>query len=378
MKKNIVALAVASAIAAPVAMADAPTVYGKVNMAFDQISKDDANGNEVNADSGSQINSRASRMGVKGSSDLGNGMKAVYKFEFQVQPDQGDTLKNRNQYVGLAGGFGTVLMGRHDTPTKMSQPKDLFNDSPYADFGKGFGGGLGALGKAGEIRSSNVLAYVSPSFGGVKLVGALAPKETSGDTTENSSISDFYSLALMYGSKKEGLYLSAAMDRASASYTGHGESTSYDIADGTDLLGVDANGNDVYDPASVTPNVTEAGEGDDVTHIRVSAQYKMAGLTANAMYQDFSGDGIEDSIQEGNNIQANVGYKVGNFMPKAKVSMIDYGNDDLEDATNYAVGVNYSLGKKTTTYAEYVMNENQNGTEDAETSAFSVGLVHKF
>ncbi|MDR9498937.1 MAG: porin [Hydrogenovibrio sp.] len=362
MKKNIVALAVASAIAAPVAMADAPTVYGKLNMAVEQFSVDQANGDKDKTASGTKINSIASRMGIKGSSDLGNGLKAVYKVEFGLAPDgngknssNSDALTNRNQYLGLAGGFGTVLLGRHDTPLKMSQPKDFFNDGT-ADFKK-MTGEMGAMNASGEIRASNVLAYVSPSFGGVKLVAALSPQEdgTNSNTDDESQITDFYSVAAMYGSKKEGLYLAAAMDKASDAYVG-------DRADGAD---------------------------QDATHVRVSAQYAMGGLIANAMYQDFSGDALSadnTNGNEGNTLTGGVAYKIGKFMPKLAVTQVNRDKADdgtkYEDSLNWAAGVNYSLGKKTTAYFDYskIEHKGSNDFEDskAEETAFSVGMIHKF
>ncbi|MDG6779114.1 porin [Thiomicrorhabdus sp. zzn3] len=328
MKKNIIALAIASAVAAPVAMADAPTVYGQINMAVEQM---DVKNND--AASGTEVNSRASRVGIKGSEDLGNGLKAVYKVEFEVQIDNGDTLKNRNQYVGLAGGFGTVLMGRHDTPTKMIQGKDLFNDASLAD-NKPMAGGLGAFGNGMENRRSNVLAYVSPEFGGVKLIAAAVPSEGTA-TGDESSLTDLYSVALTYGSAKKGLYLAAGMDQAADDFA-----------------------------------------GADATHVRVVAQYAANGLIANAMYQDFGGDLIDDGVQGGTNVQANLGYKMGNIMPKAKISSVD--RDAGEDSTNYALGLNYSFGKKTTGYVEYASIENAGGVDDANTTAVSVGMVHKF
>jgi len=347
MKKNIIALAIASVVAAPVAMAGAPTIYGQVSMAVDNYDVKDATaGNTVDLESGTQINSRASKFGVKGSEDLGNGLTAVYKFEFEVQIDAGDTLKNRNQYVGVAGGFGTVLLGRHDTPFKMSQGKDLFNDSPVADIGK-MADGLGTLKKGGENRLSNVLAYVSPAFSGVTLVGAFVPKEdrATSDATSASSLTDITSFALMYGSKKEGLYLSAAMDSISSEYLGG--TTSSD-------------------------------------HMRLVGQYATGGLIANVMYQDFGGKAIENSTQEGTTIGGAVAYKVGKFTPKLQVMQIDRTDNGagvkFEDSFNYALGLNYSLGKKTTVFAEYAMLENQGGATNtkAETTALSVGLTHKF
>ncbi len=346
MKKNIIALAIASVVAAPAAMADAPTLYGDVNMNVENYSVKDAAGNTVDASSGAQVNSRTSKLGVKGSEDLGNGLTAVYKFEFGVNIDGAATtaLSSRNQYVGLAGGFGTVLMGRHDTPLKMAQGTDLFNFSPTADIGR-MADGLGVTQNGGELRVPNVLAYVSPSFSGVTLVGAFVPKETGGDATKESSLGDVTSFALMYGSKKEGLYLSGAVNSFSKSFLGGSNS-----------------GNEM----------------------RLVAQYSTGGLVANVMYQDFGGSAIENSTQEGTTIGGAVAYKVGKFTPRLQVMQLDRTKDNLgvkyEDSLNYALGVDYALGKKTRVYAEYATLENQGGATntDAETTALSIGLNHKF
>ncbi len=344
MKKNIIVLAIASVVTAPVAMAAAPTIYGDVNMAVEQYSDKGYDGKTIDSTSGTQVNSRASKLGIKGSEDLGNGLTAVYKFEFQVNlDDTGSTLGSRNQYVGLAGGFGTVLLGRHDTPFKMAQGTDLFNFSPLADIGK-MAGGLGVTANGGELRSSNVLAYVSPSFSGVTLVGAFVPKETGGDLTKESSLGDATSLAVMYGSKKEGLYLSGAVNSFSKNFLG----------------------------------------GSAGNEMRLVAQYAVGGLVANAMYQDFGGKAIEDGLQEGSTFGGGVAYKVGKFTPRLQIMQVDrkedgFGND-AEDSLNYALGLDYSLGKKTRVYAEYAMLDNTDGIDKtkAEKSAFSVGLNHKF
>ena len=365
MKKNLIALAVASAIAAPVAFADAPVVYGQVNMALQQTSAKIA-GTSVDND-GTSVDDVASRLGIKGSEDLGNGLKAVYKMEFSVPVGSSSTIGNRNQYVGLAGGFGTVLMGRHDTPTKMIQGADLFNDG-VADNGA-MAGGLGAFGKGMENRVNNVLAYVSPSFSGVKLIAAFVPKETGGDGTEESSLTDLMSFGLTYGSAKKGLYLAAGMDMASDSFTGtsgSAGSAGIDVSDAQD-------GSIVVGASAATP----AGAGADAQHTRLVAQYKTGALVANAMFQDFSGDALDNTVKGGTNIQANLGYKMGKFMPKLKVSSVDR-EKGFEDSTNYAVGLDYALGKKTTSYVTYTSLENAAGVDKTDTNVISVGLLHKF
>ena len=307
MKKNIIALAVASAIAAPVAMADAPVVYGIANMAINTVEGE-----------GSVAESVASRVGIKGSEDLGEGLKAVYKMEFGVDLAGTETknLESRNSYVGLAGGFGTVLMGTHDTPLKMSQASDLFNDGKFDNVNTSGG----VMTKGGEVRSDNVIAYVSPTFSGIKIVAAGVSGDTDNDGT--SELADGYSVAAMYGSTKKGLYLAAAY------------------------------------------NAGEAFKDSEET--RVSAQYKTGALTANAMWQN------EDNT--GSNITANVGYKMGKMMPKIK-----YSATDLDAGTNpstMAIGLNYSLGKKTTAYIEYGVFDDDTAADTSTVS--SIGLQHKF
>ena len=309
MKKNIIALAVASAISAPIAMADAPTVYGIANMA---IQNDQTDGSGMSADS------VASRLGIKGSEDLGNGLKAVYKMEFGLDLAGTNGLSARNQYVGLAGGFGTVLLGTHDTPLKMSQPKDLFNDG-MADNGKV----VNVLSKGGEVRADNVIAYVSPSFSGVKIVAAGISGDSDADG--KSELADAYSIAAMYGSKKKGLYLAAAMN---------------------------------------------GGEGfKDAEETRFSAQYATGGLVANVIYQ------TQDN--QGSAIVASAGYKMGKMMPKIKWADTSETDNSGKEGTATSLGLNYSLGKKTTAYVEYTMFDKDFTGADSFAST-ALGLQHKF
>ena len=71
-----------------------------------------------------------------------------------------DIFKARNQYVGLAGGFGTVMLGKRDTAFKDTSNKiDLFNDHS-AD--------VKVLWE-GENREEDSITYYTPSFGQFKL-----------------------------------------------------------------------------------------------------------------------------------------------------------------------------------------------------------------
>ncbi|MCK7575814.1 MAG: porin [Chromatiales bacterium] len=90
--------------------------------------------------------SRSNRIGIKGSEDLGNGMKAIYQVEFGVQDDRRGHAATWSPVAtltplpcvtassALTGDWGTFVVGRNDTPFKTSTGKlDLFADT-MADY----------------------------------------------------------------------------------------------------------------------------------------------------------------------------------------------------------------------------------------------------
>jgi len=329
MKKNIIALAVASAIAAPVAMADAPVVYGKFNVNVNSVT-----------DNGTGVDDVASRLGIKGSEDLGNGLKAVYKAEFSIDLEGKGGLGDRNQYLGLAGGFGTVLIGQHDSPLKMVQPTDLFNDGAADNTRLGMGVG----GKTGEIRATEVLAYVSPSFSGVQLIAAGTSPKTSPDA-DDRSITGGTHLAATYGSTKKGLFLSAAQD--SFSEDGYGLTDTY-------------------------------------TQTSLAAQYKTGALTVNGMVRSFDDGNSADAASEGTATFIGAAYKFGKITLKGKYMTTDYEVSGMDSGSQTAIGLGYALGKKTSAYV-YTTTQDADlraaltGDADADSRTGNyIGMVHKF
>ncbi|MFL2530068.1 MAG: porin [Porticoccaceae bacterium] len=191
-KVILLGTATAMLATAPFAAANGPIdgkLYGKVNVSV------------VNSDSGSEdtwkLNSNASRIGLKGSTQVSEGLTVFYKTEFQVDVDgDGDVFKQRNIFAGVKGSFGSVLAGKNDTPTKLAQKKiDLFNDLE-GDIKKTF---------AGENRMSNIIAYTTPKYGNFSATYAVMPSE--GD---NGSLSDATSYSVSYS--KDDLYVAVASD----------------------------------------------------------------------------------------------------------------------------------------------------------------------
>ena len=189
MQKKLIALAVATAFSAP-AFADNANVtfYGKAFLTLDSINSD-----QTGAISKARVNSNASRFGIKGSEDLGEGLKAIYQFEVQVDGDgsggNGFGNGSRNTAVGLAGGFGELTMGNWDTPYKVTHNKtELFDNTTVWS-------ATNLIGRANQgkvsfvTRQKNMIQYKSPSLGGVKLAAMYSPDEAKGTPASTTTIS---------------------------------------------------------------------------------------------------------------------------------------------------------------------------------------------
>ena len=195
MQKKIIALAVA-AMASGAAFAQSNvTVYGIADMGYNYSSGSEAKlaagklKSRSGMDSGIQS---GSRLGFKGTEDLGNGLSALFTYEMGLNVDQGTSAQGgrtfaRQSFVGLTGGFGTVLAGRVYTPQFGLVTKvDPFGTGTVGDvsFGRGVytmatgrligaaNVGFGGTDTAGEIRLDNVVAYVTPTFSGFNVIAA--------------------------------------------------------------------------------------------------------------------------------------------------------------------------------------------------------------
>ncbi|MDG1818766.1 MAG: porin [Porticoccaceae bacterium] len=317
MKKLLLSAAIASTMGfASHGFAAGPidgTVYGKVNVSL------------VNADDGSndewKLNSNASRLGVKGKSEIAEGLTLVYKAEFEVCVDDGDckgqTFTQRNIMGGIKGSFGTVWAGKHDTPTKLAQSKiDLFNDLE-GDIKNTF---------EGENRVSNIVAYSSPEINGFSSTVAMIPGEDA--ENDNGGLADGVSYSVSY--KQDDLYLALAGDQ--------------DV-DGQDLM-------------------------------RAVAQYKVDALKLGFMYQQ-NEDTAGTKDESGYFISA--AYKLDSAVTlKAQFGSIEDDADGDEEET-FSLGADYKLAKSTKLYVFYTDNTDSSvGSTDSENSAFGLGMEHKF
>ncbi|MEZ2904117.1 porin [Acinetobacter terrestris] len=196
MKKLLLA-AVAATMGMSAAQA-APTLYGKVNVSVD--SYDDGK------DDKTEVNSNASRIGVKGEEKLTDQLAAIYQAEWEIDVDGGDDVfKKRNIFAGLKwADVGTLKAGIMDTPFKDAAGgyRDVFNDYAHADIKEMM---------YGEERVENVIGIETDPklMGGVVFALQAQQGESITETTKytdgaRDSIGDGISTSLSYANKDLG------------------------------------------------------------------------------------------------------------------------------------------------------------------------------
>ncbi len=272
-------------------------------------------------------------IGLKGSEDLGGGLTASFKQEWDLDLDTGfmKTSEGRNSTLGLSGGFGEVRMGRSYTP--------LFNVIGSSDV-FGTTGATTVTLYADGVRASNALFYTSPSFGGVKVDAMFTNNNNSTNLTETKDnhlgLSATYAegplmVAVGYGKIKtttgavkgetKGVAVAATYDLGAAKvYFGH------------------TSGSEQKDVSLTTES--KAKETNLGVSVPLGAVTLMAGVGKN---------------------------KVENISATGAVTK--------GDGTDVVVGATYALSKRTTAYFK---TGTYDKVENTKTTRTSMGLRHTF
>ena len=338
MNKKLLAAAITAAVvAAPAAFAES-VVYGKFHTSYDGV---DYTSPRFDNRDNYELNSRASRLGFKGSEDLGNGLKAIYQAEFSVQTDGNDGGYGqdggdgwggqRNTFIGLSSDWGTLLAGRHDTPAKVAfygAGTEILSDS-ILDLNRGNtlfarGSALAPIGVFSEYRADNAVAYVSPKLAGFTFVGAIIPgedREGDKDIKEGDGWADHYSAGLIFGTNAF---------KASAGY----QQTK--VADVKQKLWQVGGSVDLFDAFMIGAhyeNTKNFGQVDDLDYEAwaITGKWSFGNNAIMAVYTNADADGKDGLDRAGVNYD---GWGVGaehNFSKRTK-AYIAYASADVGDA----------------------------------------------
>jgi len=375
MKKGIVALAVLGAFSGAALAQSSVTLYGILDVNYMWEEKPTTVGTgtatRVQQESVSAINSGhqfGNRWGLRGSEDIGGGLKAIFTLESGFDLDrgtsgQGGRLFGRQAWAGLSGGWGDLVAGRIATFSSGTGSFDMF--SRVDPFGTGFG--LASLGQtflsANALRVDNAIAYRTPKIagfqGGLGYTTRIDGAETAPSDTNTSAFvsgvnwesGPFYAVLTYDAVDNTGgrpdqkhLQLGATWDIGPVRLHG-GYADQSNIGAISTLTG--GSGSFIALPTGLS--------NFDATSWMGGVTWKIGAFTLLGSYQAFDADG--KNVRTGN--------VVTNFEPDYKI---------------YSVGGTYTLSRRTNLYASYASRD-ADGTlkgEQFDATQFAVGIAHRF
>lgn len=345
MKKHLIAVAVAGALAVPV-MAEV-TVTGYVEAAYQNTGNDP--GTETSQFAAGSFGS--SRIVFGGSEDLGGGLKAGFRLESSVDVINGrmgastlgsqittGPIFDRGAEVSISGGFGSVAIGKFDHAGIENNDLNVFGN--WALFEPSVEAGSVASDVNGSIR------YVTPAFSGITLNVSHTPSDN--------------------GNKVN------ADDELAAGSKGHSGITSYQLTG--NLVGVNfrVGGGTVKD--AQTGGDTFAAGDTGVMGLAVSYNFGMAEASLGYQKQTNPGD-VEDVTQTVLSFKAPVG---NGLDVRALYETID--NPNSHNETNFMVAVVKALSKRTNVYGYYrkVNEEDDANGDQTDTTVSGIAVSHSF
>lgn len=267
----------------------------------------------------------SSLFGLKGTEDLGGGVKALFDLESGIDMtngglnDSNGNLFGRQAWVGVSGGFGTVKAGVQYSPFALSL---IGTDARNISF---FGSGvpiyIGGVSVTG-IFNSNAISYTSPMVAGLQGSAMLALGGKAGDFQAGRQ----YSASLNYHAGP--FLVSAAM------YSGNPGGTAASTPA----------------PSTVAFSGRMIGASYQLSNLTMKASfvnYKIAGSFDNRVYSG----GLSYLVTPSANVDAGVWYTSD-------------GNDTSNHSIMAATGLTYFLSKATSLYGQlgYVNNHGKMDT----------------
>jgi len=332
MKKSLIALAVLAVSGAAMAQSSV-TLYGRLDASIGQKSTETTGVGakaKLTQTAVDHSNLNTTFWGLKGSEDLGGGLKAIFKLEAAFRLDDGTstgTMFEREANVGLVGGFGTVLLGRQYPAydSFYAATNNIYN-SNFATTGDVWKTGV----KTYAGRIDNGIGYISPDFGGFSgalTIGLGEDKKPTASASQNTSLFVKY-------------------------------------AAGPVLVGV------AYQREKTS------GVADDTTNTLFGGSYDFGVAKLNAGYNMADKGSMEDDE-----------YQLGVSVPFGAAAVaVGYSRSSSDapgnnnDGKGFSLVGTYNMSKRTTLYAGYESTkvETANGATTTKASTLAAGVRHTF
>lgn len=359
MKKSLIALAVLGAFAGAASAQSSVTLYGVADVNVQRT--DPKAGTVSDAPATTGVNGghfAGNRWGIRGSEDLGGGMRAIFQLESGFALDNGTSLQGgrlfgRQAYAGLAGGFGTLVAGRLATFSSGTGSFDKFGTIDPFRTGYGIGGMQNTFSSANATRLDNTIAYLTPTMGGFSAGIGHTFRVNGGENAGGSSNNN--NGQIMYANFSAGpLYVVLTYDRIKlGEITGDPTEKHLQIGAAYDLKVVRlsagyAKEDDVF-PAGGLSTTPQQAAGSDATAWIIGAAAPFGPHRLAASYQ--------------------------------KRDVDSFGTTPEGDRKVWTLGYEYSLSRRTTFYASYADLKDDGSLKTATSGGakqITAGLFHSF
>lgn len=318
MKKIALVAALAAASAAPAFAQSSVTLWGRLNTSVESQKIGSADRKTV-------MQNNSSRLGVRGTEDLGGGMKVGFNLEHGLDSDTGaasggTTFWNRQANVQLSGDFGTVRLGTWfpdsyfssvDRTSNHNHDTGTSSDALFSSFNFG--------------ARTNKVGYFSPTVGGFNFIGSVRAGEGSGPRA--------FDMAVNYE------------------------------ADGLHIAGTFAQNN-------------QFGASAKRKAYGLEADYGFGPFLVTGYYQREEVDGFK--ARDIGRVSAM--YTLGQSEFHVNVGGTKAGSDAefrTGGAKQFTVGYNYNLSKRTKVYSFYTKTD-YNGVGVNDFSSLAAGIRHNF
>ena len=383
MKKSLLALAALGTFAGAANAQSSVTLYGIVDAGF--VYNNNSAGNKLYSTSAGNL--QGDRWGLRGTEDLGGGLKALFVLEngfnaFSGKLGQGGDEFGRQAYVGLSSQFGTVTLGRqYDSVVDYTGALEV--GSQWASFYGAHPGDLDNMNNSNRVNNS--IKYTSANYSGVTFGGLYSLGGVAGQFNRNQ----IFSAGLGYAQGP--LVLGAGyfnVKNPNYSFFGNNSSSSATASNMT--------GSQVYSgfASAKTQQVLSAGGAYTFGPATVGAtysntQFKDLGQTAVAGARAVSGNAKFHNAELNFKYQLTPALLLGAAYDYTKAYSI--ANEKIHQGI---LGVDYFLSKRTDLYADGIYQHasgtnSVNGSATAQINGLSpsstanqvaavVGIRHKF
>ena len=440
MKKSLLAVAAIGAFASAAQAQSSVTVYGILDVGYiGSNTKEGTNGTaKMQKSAFGQSAEQTSRLGFKGTEDLGGGASAFFTVELGLTPQNselsggtaedrtqrttnssGSAVDNRQSFVGLKkNGIGQFAFGRQYTPvfntgaaTSPGQYNNVIGDVVYAGASSAFSSGTVVTGTNNGIgftnRASNALTAQSDRFAGFQVGGMYAMNnqnqtQTAPDGTFATSATggsaggntNWNGWGLNGNFTWQKLYVGVAYQSFKTAYTSGvaSSATTVNLNSASVTSGQLTSAGGVYAPAQISDKQTLVGATYDFGILKAYAQwvgrkvqndyavaatnYAGAGVTAAGAGEQLNRNAQQIGVRSYITPTIESWASVGTGKIKAT-----YGGSSA-NFFGYQLGSNYYLSKRTNLYAIYGQTQTSSsaitGFVGAGANQYALGVRHTF